>query len=54
MIGLLLLLISLLGLHHWLIEPFAQLFTPVLSLAWLGWASLGLALWVFAGSRRIS
>lgn len=53
MIGLLLLLVGTLVLHHWLIEPFAQLVTPLLSFVWLGWGLLGLGLWLFAGSRRL-
>ncbi len=52
MLALSLLLVAILSLHQWLIEPFAQLFTPLLSLSWLGWVALGLGLWLFAGPRR--
>jgi hypothetical protein len=52
MVGLILLVTTILVLHHWLIEPFVHLLTPVLTLSWLGWAALAFALWLFAGPRR--
>jgi hypothetical protein len=52
MLTLILLLIASLSLHHWLIEPLAQLLTPLLTLSWLGWAALAVGLWLFAGPRR--
>jgi hypothetical protein len=51
MIGLTLLLLSLLTLYHWLLEPFVRIVTPLLSFTWLGWGVLAVALWLFAGGR---
>jgi hypothetical protein len=49
MLGLTLLLTTVLAIHHWLIEPFAHLLTPLLTLSWLGWGFLALAVWLFTG-----
>ncbi len=52
MLGLIVVLLTTLALHHWLLEPFAHLSTPLFSLSWLGWALVGVAAWLFAGARR--
>ncbi len=52
MLGLIFVLLAPLALHHWLVEPFARLSTPLFSLSWLGWALLGVVVWLFAGGRR--
>jgi hypothetical protein len=51
MIGLTLVLLGVLTLYHWLLEPFVRIVTPLLSLSWLGWGLLAMALWLFAGGR---
>ncbi|MFM7266383.1 MAG: hypothetical protein ACKOZW_12500 [Cyanobium sp.] len=51
MIGLILVVLSVLTLHHWLLDPFVAVVTPLLSLSWLGWALLAVMLWLFAGGR---
>lgn len=49
--GLLILLVLLvLSLSHWLLEPLLRALTPALSAAWLAWAGLPLALWLLAGA----
>jgi hypothetical protein len=50
--GLLLVLLAMLSVGHWILQPFASLATPVLNLSWLGWALLAGFLWLFAGGRR--
>lgn len=46
LIGIILLLM---GLIHWLLEPLEAVLTAVLSLRWLGWVVLPTVLWVFSG-----
>ena len=46
LIGIILLLM---GLIHWLLEPLEAFLTAVLSLRWLGWVVLPTVLWVFSG-----
>jgi len=46
LIGIILLLM---GLIHWLLEPLEAVLTAVLSLRWLGWVVLLTVLWVFSG-----
>ena len=46
LIGIILLLM---GLIHWLLEPLDAVLTAVLSLRWLGWVVLPIVLWVFSG-----
>lgn len=50
MIGLILVVLSVLALHHWLLDPFVAVVTPLLSLSWLGWALLAVVVWLFAGA----
>jgi hypothetical protein len=52
MLGLALVLVALLSLSHWLMQPFYGFATSLLSLSWLGWALLAVLLWLFAGGRR--
>lgn len=52
MLGLTLVLLAMLTLSHWLLQPFAIVVTPLLNLSWLGWALLAVVLWLFAGERR--
>ncbi|MEB3255799.1 MAG: hypothetical protein VKJ05_05360 [Synechococcaceae cyanobacterium] len=54
MITLVLVIVSLLSLYHWLLSPFVHLATPLLSLTWLGWFFLAVAVWLFAGGRQDS
>jgi hypothetical protein len=54
MIALVLVIVGVLSLYHWLLTPFVHLATPVLSLTWLGWVLLALAVWLFAGGRQNS
>jgi hypothetical protein len=49
MLSVILLALLTLALSHWLFEPLLTLLTPLLDLAWLGWAGLALVLWAFAG-----
>lgn len=49
MIGLVLVILSVLTVHHWLLDPFVGIVTPLLSLSWLGWGLLAVVLWLFAG-----
>jgi hypothetical protein len=44
------LMLLLLSLSHWLFEPLLRVLVPVLSLPWLGWVPLALALWCLAGA----
>ena len=44
-------ILLLLGLQHWLVEPLEAVLTPVLSLGWLGWLLLPLALWLLSGRK---
>ena len=46
LIGIILLLM---GLIHWLLEPLEAVLTAVLSLRWLDWVVLPTVLWVFSG-----
>ena len=50
MITLLAVAVLLLGGLHWLFTPFVDLFTPLLSLSWIGWIFLALAVWAFSGA----
>ena len=50
MIWMSLLLLVLLGLHHWLMEPLLRAGTAVFELGWLPWLLLGLLAWVRAGA----
>ena len=54
MIALVLVIVGVLSLYHWLLTPFEYLVTPLLSLTWLGWILLALAVWLFAGGRQDS
>lgn len=54
MIGLILVILSVLTLHHWLLDPFVGLVTPLFNLSWLGWGLLVVLLWLFAGERSQS
>ena len=47
LLGVLVLLV--LSLSHWLLEPFVRSLLPVFSLSWLGWLILALLLWLLAG-----
>ncbi|MCP9830689.1 hypothetical protein KBY80_04705 [Synechococcus sp. JJ3a-Johnson] len=47
-----LLLLVLLGLHHWLMEPLLRAATAVFELSWLPWLLLGLVAWVLAGGTQ--
>ena len=44
-------ILLLLGLQHWLVEPLEAVLTSVLSLGWLGWLLLPLALWLLSGRQ---
>ena len=46
LIGIILLLM---GLIHWLLEPLEAVLTAVLSLRWMGWVVLLTVLWFFSG-----
>lgn len=48
LIGIILLLM---GLIHWLLEPLEAVLTTVLSLRWLGWVVLATVMWVFSGRQ---
>ncbi|MEC8441393.1 MAG: hypothetical protein VXZ59_03640 [Cyanobacteriota bacterium] len=50
MITLLVVAVLLLGGLHWLFTPFVDLFTPLLSLNWIGWVLLAFAVWAFSGA----
>jgi hypothetical protein len=52
MIWVSLLLLVLLGLHHWLMEPLLRAGTAVFELSWLPWLLLGLLAWVLAGGTQ--
>jgi hypothetical protein len=52
MLGLTMVLVVLLSLSHWLMQPFYGFATPLFSLSWMGWALLAVLLWLFAGERR--
>lgn len=52
MLGLTLVLLAMLSLSYWVLQPFASLATSVLNLSWLGWALLVVGVWLFAGGRR--
>ncbi len=52
MLGLTLVLLVVLTVSHWFLQPFANVATSVLNLSWLGWALLAVGLWLFAGERR--
>ncbi len=43
------LVLLVLSLGQWLLSPLIHVVTPLLSLAWVGWALLAVALWLFAG-----
>lgn len=45
------LILLVLSLGNWLFTPLLRALTPLLSLTWLGWLALALALWLLAGSR---
>jgi hypothetical protein len=49
-----LVVLMILSLSHWGVEPLLVLLTPVLNLSWLGWAGLAILLWLFAGSPQDS
>lgn len=49
MVFLAFLLLVVLSLSHWLFTPMLRVLTPLLSLAWLGWLLLALAVWLFSG-----
>lgn len=49
-----LVVLMILSLSHWGVEPLLALLTPVLNLSWLGWAGLAILLWLFAGSPQDS
>jgi len=51
MVLLALVVLLVLSLSHWLLEPLLRGLTPALSSAWLGWLGLAVALWLLAGSR---
>ncbi len=42
-------IVLLMGLIHWLLEPLDAVLTAVLSLRWFGWVVLPIVLWVFSG-----
>lgn len=44
------LIVLVLSVGAWLFSPLLQVLTPILSLAWLGWALLAVAVWLLAGS----
>ncbi|MFN9547781.1 MAG: hypothetical protein ACK6AD_12055 [Cyanobacteriota bacterium] len=44
------LLLLVLSLSHWLLEPLVRGLTPVLSSAGLAWVGLALALWLLSGT----
>ena len=48
LIGIILLMM---GLIHWLLEPLEAVLTTVLSLRWLGWVVLATVIWVFSGRQ---
>lgn len=45
------LVLLVLSLGQWLLTPLIRVFTPLLSLEWVGWSLLGVGLWLFAGSE---
>ena len=51
MITLIAVAVLLLGGLQWLFTPFVDLFTPMLSLTWLGWGLLIFAVWAFSGAN---
>ena len=52
MLPLLLLVLVLLALCHWALEPLVAVGGPLLDLSWLGWFLLLPLLWVFAVPTR--
>ena len=44
-------ILLLMGLIHWLLKPLEAFLTAVLSLGWLGWVVLPLALWLLSGRQ---
>jgi hypothetical protein len=52
MIWMSLLLLVLLSLHHWLMEPLLRAGTAVFELSWLPWLLLGPLTWVLAGGTE--
>lgn len=51
MITLIAVAVLLLGGLQWLFTPFVDLFTPLLSLTWMGWGLLIFAVWAFSGAN---
>jgi hypothetical protein len=50
MLLLVLVVLLVLSVSHWLLEPLVRGLTPVLSVAGLGWLALASALWLLAGA----
>lgn len=52
MLPLILLVLLLMALSHWAMEPLVAIGTPFLELHWLGWFLLLPLLWLFAVPDR--
>ncbi len=53
MLSLILIILLTVAVSHWLFEPLLAALTPLLALAWIGWALLAAALWAFAGNDEV-
>lgn len=52
MVPLALVVLLLLALCRWAVEPLVAIGTPLLELRWLGWALLAMLIWLFATPAR--
>lgn len=50
MLPLAVVVLLVMSVGFWLFSPLLGFLTPLLSLSWLGWALLAVAVWLFAGT----